>query len=827
MIASRQHASANKTSLARPVPRRRLRRSAVTLLTIALSGAVLTPLLGTRLLNFGIWNQAEPVLIGIYACAAVAALALCLLAMASSPLAGTVRHPVVLTAVGLALWSLVAGLFNKVPGAAIFGSPELGEGSLWFLSLAVLTAATATIRRLHRPASIVAGGALVLSTVVAAATMLYLGGIADLPVPLYFADYQAFSGLYVGVAGYVLLRRRSRLWAGMAAASGIAIVATSNNNAGFAALFLAAPLGVLSLWLLYRFAGGRWARLGGAGLTVLAVVAITALVVGVDFQRLADSGGPLAGPANSVVSRHHLLGIVVDQVAATPRVLIGGLGWGRFSESFTAQLPIEWVNLRDDAASWGEETGLLRAGFWDAVNRVDFHSHNSFLQAVLEAGVPGGLLYLMLFLWLPLIGRRETGLLPAYVAMGAAMMAALWFQMPENLPFMALCWGVLIGPMASRRAAWRLAAKISRPLAVAGTAVAALLLVLGTGWLVRFVPMAFYFSAGQAAPLYRDGVRQPCAARLDDLGRGGLHLGHRLGTLVAYSRREILAGRTPEPNTIDILRGLTCAGEQYLDEYGGLRLGVVALNERAEFAFLDLPSDMADIREGLSATWRARLNAVLAQAPRRTDLAIPYLLDRLAAGDEAELGDLSRRLYARHPQDPVALWFSGLSLIAHPQGRDDGLGRMRAALAGGIERLMPVDPEIKAQLVPVTVDVVPQRRMTIATTGGEATFDVTVVGAASADYARLTSRTSMPARGGMVVTGYGTGTADVALDQTFISYDLLFVGTDGRIARIVAATMPRATSPVSVEGDLAAVVWLNGGIAASHAIAIGDRVILR
>ena len=152
MIASRPHANANKTIATRPVLRRRLRRLAVTLLTMALLGAVLSPLLGTRLLNFGIWNQAEPVLIGIHACAALAALALCLLAIASSPLAGPVRHPVVLTAVGLTLWSVAVGLFNGVPGAAIFGSPELGEGGLWFLSFAVLTVAMAAIRRLRLPA---------------------------------------------------------------------------------------------------------------------------------------------------------------------------------------------------------------------------------------------------------------------------------------------------------------------------------------------------------------------------------------------------------------------------------------------------------------------------------------------------------------------------------------------------------------------------------------------------------------------------------------------------------------------------------------------------
>jgi uncharacterized membrane protein (UPF0127 family) len=816
--------------------RRLWRNLAIVLLTGALLGSLLTPILGTQPINFGIWKQSEPVLIGIFFFATVAALALSILIAIGSPLAGSLLHPIVLTAMALALWSAGIGIYRGNLGSTIFGSPELGEGVLWFLSLAILTAAAAAVRRMRLPALYIAATSLLVTTIIAIATVFYLSGIGNIPVPLFFADYLAFSGLYAGVAGFVLLRHRHAFWRLIAVTTGAAVIATSGNNVANLAVF-AAVGAVCCLWLISRFGGQGSYRSIAAGMSVAAVVSISALVATVDvpslmekfsdddFQVQLNKGGMLSGPLNSVISRQNLLDIAAKQLSADPSILLHGDGWGRFSNMFTAQLPVEWVTLRDDNDFWDDEKELLVTGWWDAVNRVDFHSHNSFVQAILAAGIPGGFMYLMLFLWLPLAGRKELGLLPAFVSLASAMTATLWFQMPGNLPLMAVCWGVLISSPSRFYAPhrkWRL-------MMSGGTGLAGLLLAFATGWLIYFVPMAFSFSPSLTSPLYSKGLRQTCITPYDDMGRGGQHLGFRLGTLVNSSREKILEGRDPEIHMIEVLRGLTCAAEQYLDQGGaGLQLMAVTLNERTELAFLERPQNISNIYDGLRTSWRARLDTFLRQAPGRTDMAIPYLLDRLSAGDDIEVANFSASLYAMNANDPVAQWFSGLMALGRQGEQGRGLERMRLALAGGIERLMPVDPTIKDQLLPgIKNKASTGHELTIRSGNGISTYEVATGNGNKEHFLKMTSRMSMPKLVGMVFYAQDAGRVEISLNHTMVSYDLLFIDPDGHIANIISSTKPRSKKLLVVEGDTSTVVWLNAGTVAREGIAPGDNILIR
>ena len=51
-----------------------------------------------------------------------------------------------------------------------------------------------------------------------------------------------------------------------------------------------------------------------------------------------------------------------------------------------------------------------------------------------------------------------------------------------------------------------------------------------------------------------------------------------------------------------------------------------------------------------------------------------------------------------NPNDPVGLWFKGLSLLNDPSKTEQGINALKRALDNGIERLMPIEEELLKML---------------------------------------------------------------------------------------------------------------------------------
>ena len=81
---------------------------------------------------------------------------------------------------------------------------------------------------------------------------------------------------------------------------------------------------------------------------------------------------------------------------------------------------------------------------------------------------------------------------------------------------------------------------------------------------------------------------------------------------------------------------------------------------------------------------------MLSKMPNRTDMLIPYLNYLLEVGKESMILSICNTQLRRKPNDPVALWFSGIVLLNDPNRQRVGYDRMRRSLQGGIRNLMPI-----------------------------------------------------------------------------------------------------------------------------------------
>jgi uncharacterized protein len=114
--------------------------------------------------------------------------------------------------------------------------------------------------------------------------------------------------------------------------------------------------------------------------------------------------------------------------------------------------------------------------------------------------------------------------------------------------------------------------------------------------------------------------------------------------------------------------------------------------------------------------------------------------------------------------------------------------------------------------------------LTVSTTKGPVKLKVEIARTEEEQARGLMFRESLPADGGMIFPMDPPRHASFWMKNTVIPLDMIFIRSDGSIARIEPETTPHSLDPVPSGEPVAAVLELAGGKAASLGINEGDRV---
>lgn len=155
--------------------------------------------------------------------------------------------------------------------------------------------------------------------------------------------------------------------------------------------------------------------------------------------------------------------------------------------------------------------------------------------------------------------------------------------------------------------------------------------------------------------------------------------------------------------------------------------------------------------------------------------------------------------------------FHGLAAIALLSGASACTGRDAAASAG--------NDAARAALTTVT----------IASASGRHVFRVEMARTPGEQQRGLMYRTDIPRDGGMLFAPYppeggAPREASFWMKNTPSPLDIIFIRTDGTIARIAENTVPFSEAPVPSGEPVSAVLEINGGRAAELGIGEGDKV---
>jgi len=628
-------------------------------------GGLLVLFLALPPFQFGWWYQSEPVAIGLHAAAAVAALGVILLVLARGRRSvKLVMHPLMLLPAALGFWSALTAAFAPLPSLSWLGTPELGQGIVWHFDLAVLIAAALHIQRVPRLRRILAWIAVASAAVAAALTLHTQQHWAW--APFWFYDYLAFFGLYLPIIVLAGLRPRRRVWRHAAVIGGLAIVVVSGNRAAIALVLTAGP----AMWLLMQLLRHRpgWMRPAATAAAIVAPLVVAAAV------HLAGSRAVDAG----VQSRYYHQLTVMRTLAGEPFLLATGQGWGHYAAALIANMPIERVDF----------FGFDGRADWDGVRRqVHFHTHNFVTEGLVAAGVVGAALAWLFPAAIARFSARRWRVHCAVLAVLLAGLLAVWFQLPGSVPFAALAAASIAGPRLPRVVPVPKVPYVVVPL-VAVLAVQSYAAYAATSGAVAATLMA---EANAAALSGEPGTDDGCEATAPDDGRGDVHLSVALRSFSAALTSKAEDGAPPTAGEVRRLGDLLCAADARLARRSSLRLAVVNLLVTADLAFSLRHPAFEPVRSQALAHWRDHLDAFLAVAPDRTDMAYLHLTWLTERGAHDAIRKLAARLLAHDGNDPVGLWFSGATMLEEPDTASEGLDRLVRSLDAGIGRLMDID----------------------------------------------------------------------------------------------------------------------------------------
>ena len=649
-------------------------------------------------LAFGIWYQSEPVIAALFACGGAATICLAAMTMLGYPVSGALTHPLTLVTGALALWSAIASLAAPLPARSLIGPPQTGEGVLWQVALTALTALTLAVwqKRLVRRA-------VVVSAVISGVILLGLN-ISE-PIgspwrPVYWPEFAAILGLFLIpivisdtslrwppavarlLAPLPLARRLCASPGGLRVAAALllggAIVVTSSNKTAIGIFALVIPgLAALS-WLTGTGKIWRAATVAAASAIIFAVPA--------GMYWLGKSYN-----LESPLSRWEMIRVALEALRADPWLLLHGSGWGSYNDILYRFL--EHVrDIRVDSETWQPSLDIMGGGA--------FHTHNSYLEATISTGLPGGLLLLALPVTAILCARRRSHVVLCAVWVVVAGLLAAWFTLPEAVPFQAAALAATAGglPRPSRNRDGHSPANHYKRFLHAGVAaLAGLVLVTASVMTVRLALDAQRVLANMRTGGPIDRSLPPWL--LSDHGQGGMHL---WWLTLDLTNRLAAKGRTGAAFTASEVywfEALMRAVDRHVAELpSSIRLKSLTVIMRDELA-----TEMGDpqfdrLREWEIPTWSQKVMTLRQEMPERTDLAAPFLGTLVQSQNTAVAINFGNELLLRNPNDPVALWFTGIAMAPTAEWGNLGQARMLRAVDAGIERLIPLAPDVRKML---------------------------------------------------------------------------------------------------------------------------------
>jgi len=345
-----------------------------------------------------------------------------------------------------------------------------------------------------------------------------------------------------------------------------------------------------------------------------------------------------------------------------PLKLLSGNGWGYYFENLQKQITKLPVVLFQDN-SWKPS--------WDGVDRFDFHCMHFGAETLFSIGIIGLILYITLLVSpLSEAPTRKSKIHTFMFVTLFGCVTSTWFTLVCVWPFLILGFSIfdrykIIITRAPLTILWLWISTIFCAYAAA------------TYW-----NTAILYPANQKSLFFRftHSKKLPSAGDIrQSYNYKGFHLGHF--TLSILKK----INQTPSRATMNELNLIF---KIYDAKTSPLILDVALLHGLKYFQGSSIEKQLL---------WDSLASAIQQKAPKRSDLLVQYISELIENNDFTKAKSLISAILSRNPQDPFGFWLEGIFLI-HTGATKQGKILMEQALQHNIEKWIYIPKNLKELL---------------------------------------------------------------------------------------------------------------------------------
>jgi len=665
-------------------------------------------LFGLKPFLIGSQSQSESQAIFLYISTAISLISLLILNFNNKKYRLYFRHPLFCSFFTLGILTLLTSLLQDFPRLSFSGSPSIGDGALQFIGISLVAPLYLIFRKdTYFRVFIVLNAIIALSLIV---ILTLYNGAGSLWAPYWRSDFLSFfmvAFFLIVIASYPKLLR---YWIFLIIIL-IFILFFLGNNASFGALLLSSIGYIILRCMRLRQEGLRKFFLAAAFFMIIgsmtAVIFVGTYYGGALYAQKESSLQDIPffnGFAQSQWDRTQLLKVGLAAVEKDPLRLFYGFGWGRFPDLLAQHLRMEGIATYNKSYKGSDVAANVETTNWVGANWSGIHSHNIFAEAFFSQGILGVLLLVSWF-YFALKRVRSQFLVPASILILTMIgSVSVWFLFPPILPFIALSIAMVTGGRAK-------VARFSSGSSKGTVWALGLVLVFVLGNILLSLDVGLRTNALREVLLskteaFPEEYKESCQDLLHDYGFGDAHL---YGLYAVFAEDIQRSFRDKDPLPADMsqkLEALTCAAGRWMEGKSLTRLALVDMSVRQDLWFLTDDPDFRQQVAPIEKDWALRVAHFLKRYPQRIDAVAPYLNRALALGHEEEIRHLTELVLEINPHEPVALWFSGITLLGLPNQtaaqQAEALQRLREAIDRHVDAYMPLPAGVKDAILAKT-----------------------------------------------------------------------------------------------------------------------------
>ena len=589
----------------------------------------------TPQLHIGYWGQVEGMIVINHFATAIIAVLLIRIIVLNKDIRIYLSHPLVFFPALIGFYTIFSSFFNRLPVFSLYGSPQLGQGAFWYLSLSLLTFTYFYINTIFKIKFFILVNLLFVTLVVSIGSffptitgiIVSFFGFNDW-LALYFTSFVLLTMYFINLYNFKV--KKEILGLIIFSVLGPLFWKIDNNSSILIWLL------ILLAWIIWLIRPNNNKKIrilynliyNPVFFTfipvVLSIVMVLSSFIFWDGKTdMTDEITESLGHMATLVARGSIVRVLFEHLYSFQALLIG-YGWGSVSEllikSFTPEVFYQ-IN-----------TG----------NRVHFHTHNELFEHIFSIGLFGAILYL-LYIYNIFKLSFKVSISISFLWLLYFSIGAFWFTWISSVSYQAILASLLIGSDL-KETNNKYIIKIKQ---IFNSFYFIILYILFIAVFSFYGAYIGFYTAHNHMDSFRShsliqiaeesNKTSICSKKIYDFGKGGLQFSQKFNGFNNYFKDQVLLYGVLNESDYKVLNWHLCASHEMIEENNAsIELINVHLNTLSTISILPgkLGENTRILNQKYIDLWEEKLILLLSLAPKRVDQAIPIISFYLNTGED-------------------------------------------------------------------------------------------------------------------------------------------------------------------------------------------------